>query len=108
MAIEAESRLFIDGKLALATGGRTYPNLNPATEETIGQVADASAADMERAIAAARRAFDETKWSTDLALRSRCLRQLHAALDPPPARPSGRDEGGRAGGRVGRAATAGI
>ncbi|MBM4268033.1 MAG: aldehyde dehydrogenase family protein [Deltaproteobacteria bacterium] len=81
MAIEAESRLFIDGKLVDATGGRTYPNLNPATEETIGQVADASAADMERAIAAARRAFDETKWSTDLALRSRCLRQLHAALE---------------------------
>ena len=35
---------------------------------------------MDRAIAAARRAFDETDWSTDRAFRQRCLRQLHQAL----------------------------
>ena len=35
---------------------------------------------MDAAIAAARRAFDETDWSTDLELRVRCLRQLHQAL----------------------------
>ena len=35
---------------------------------------------MEAAIAAARRAFDETDWSTDVELRVRCLRQLHQAL----------------------------
>ena len=34
-----------------------------------------------RAIAAARRAFDETDWSTNRAFRSQCLRQLHAALE---------------------------
>ncbi len=78
---QAEARMLIDGRLVPAEGERTYPNLNPATEEVIGQVADATPADMDRAIGAARRAFDETKWSTDLAFRSRCLRQLHEALE---------------------------
>ena len=77
----AESRLLIDGKLVEATDGRLYDNINPATEEVLGQVADASIADMDRAIGAARRAFDETDWSTNLELRTRCLEQLHAALE---------------------------
>ena len=68
-------------RLVEAQGGRTYPNINPATEEVIGHTADASLADMDAAIAAARRAFDETNWSTDLALRARCMRQLHAAFE---------------------------
>jgi aldehyde dehydrogenase (NAD+) len=80
MSVTGESRLLIDGRLVPATGGRTYPNVNPATEEVIGQVADATREDMDRAIAAARRAFDETDWSTNLAKRAKCLRQLHAAL----------------------------
>jgi aldehyde dehydrogenase (NAD+) len=80
MSVTGESRLLIDGKLVPATGGRTYPNVNPATEEVIGQVADATREDMDRAIAAARRAFDETDWSTNLAKRAKCLRQLQAAL----------------------------
>jgi len=80
MSLTGESRLLIDGKLVNATGGRSYPNVNPATEEVIGQVADATREDMDRAIAAARRAFDTTDWSTNLARRAKCLRQLHAAL----------------------------
>ena len=75
-----EERLFIDGQLVEAEGGATYPNINPATEEIIGVAADASAADVEKAIAAARRAFDTTDWSTDIELRQRCLRQLHQAV----------------------------
>jgi aldehyde dehydrogenase (NAD+) len=78
--MDFESRMLIDGKLVEAEGGRTYDNVNPATEEVIGAVADATAADMERAIAAARRAFDETDWSTNHELRKRCLQQLHDAL----------------------------
>jgi len=76
-----ESRMLIDGKLVEAASGRTYDNINPATEEVIGQTADAGVDDMERAIAAARRAFDETEWSTNRELRKKCLMQLHAALD---------------------------
>jgi aldehyde dehydrogenase (NAD+) len=78
--IAGESRMLIDGKLVEAAGGRTYADVNPATEEEIGRVADASVADMEAAIAAARRAFDETDWSTNLPLRARCMRQLQQAL----------------------------
>ena len=61
-----------------------FETVNPATEEVLGVVADASAEDLERAIAAARRAFDETAWSTDVALRVRCLRQLQDAMVPTP------------------------
>ncbi|MDP2772735.1 MAG: aldehyde dehydrogenase family protein, partial [Nocardioides sp.] len=73
-------QLLIDGKLTPAGDGTTYPILNPATGEEIGQAPDATAADVDAAIAAARRAFDESDWSTDVALRVRCLRQLHDAL----------------------------
>jgi aldehyde dehydrogenase (NAD+) len=77
----ADYRLLIDGELAPAEGGRTYPNVNPATEEVAGEAPDASAADMDRAIASARRAFDESSWSTDPDLRRRCLEQLQAGLE---------------------------
>ncbi|HEX3841564.1 MAG TPA: aldehyde dehydrogenase family protein [Acidimicrobiales bacterium] len=76
-----ESRLLIDGKLVDAEAGATYPNVNPATEEVIGHVADASASDTDTAIEAARRAFDTTTWSTDRQLRRHCLYQLQAALE---------------------------
>src|SRR3954453_8650903 len=75
-----EHRMLIDGELGDAASRATYDNINPATEEVIGQVADATPADMERAIGAARRAFDETSWSTDREFRKRCLMQLHDAL----------------------------
>jgi acyl-CoA reductase-like NAD-dependent aldehyde dehydrogenase len=76
-----ESRMFIDGHLVEAESGKTFDNVNPATEETLGQVTDASAADMHRAIDAARRAFDETDWSTNHAFRQQCLAQLQDALE---------------------------
>jgi aldehyde dehydrogenase (NAD+) len=75
-----ENRLFIDGELVDAASGKTYPNINPATEEVMGAVADAGTADMDRAIAAARRAFDETDWSTNHAFRLKCLGQLQQGL----------------------------
>jgi len=61
--------MLIDGKLVDADSGKTFTNVNPATEEALGEVADASAAEMGRAITAARRAFDETRWATDRAFR---------------------------------------
>ncbi len=75
-----EERLYVDGALTAADGGATYPDLDPATGDELGRAADASPADVARAVAAARRAFDTTGWSTDLALRARCLRQLHQAM----------------------------
>ncbi|MEI5673957.1 MULTISPECIES: aldehyde dehydrogenase [unclassified Nocardioides] len=76
----APAQLLIDGKLTGASDGASYPILNPATGAEIGQAPDATAIDVDAAIAAARRAFDETDWSTNTELRVRCLRQLHAAL----------------------------
>ncbi|MFG1781026.1 aldehyde dehydrogenase [Rhodococcus oryzae] len=73
------SALLIDGKLVPGSGG-TFEVLNPATEEVLGSAAEATAADMDAAIAAARRAFDQGTWSRDHAFRARCLRQLCDAL----------------------------
>jgi aldehyde dehydrogenase (NAD+) len=81
MTVTGEARMLIDGELVGSASGATYANVNPATEQEIGQVADGGAPDMERAIAAARRAFDETDWAADPELRKRTLRQLHEALN---------------------------
>lgn len=72
--------MLINGELRPAEQGATFDTINPSTEQTLGQAANASAADMEAAIAAARLAFDDTSWSTDVAFRVRCLRQLRDAL----------------------------
>ena len=71
-------RMLIDGKLV--TADRTYPSVNPATGQVLDHAPDASVADAQAAIAAARRAFDTTNWSTDAEFRARCLDQLHQAL----------------------------
>jgi aldehyde dehydrogenase (NAD+) len=80
-SVNPETRMLIDGALVEADSGATFANVNPATEQVLGHVADGSAAEMRRAIAAARRAFDGTGWSTDRALRRRCLEQLQEALE---------------------------
>jgi aldehyde dehydrogenase (NAD+) len=76
-----EPRLLIDGELRPAESGATFDTENPATEEVLGQVADGGVEDMDAAVAAARRAFDTSDWSTNLSLRVACLRQLKAAFD---------------------------
>src|ERR1700733_6095091 len=76
-----EPRMLIDGHLVEAESGKRFDNINPVTEEGLGQVAGAPAADMQRAIAAARRAFDETDWSTNHAFRKHCLEQLQDAIE---------------------------
>ena len=76
-----EGRMYIDGRFVEARSGARFPNVNPATEEVIGEVADGGPEEMHAAIAAARRAFDETSWSTDVALRKRCLEQLQQGLE---------------------------
>ena len=76
---DRESQLLIDGKLVAGSAG-TFQTVNPATEEVLGVAADAGIDDMGRAIDAARRAFDDTDWSTNVELRVRCIRQLQQAL----------------------------
>ena len=74
------TRMLIDGELVTAGAGRTFDNVNPATEEVIGVAPDADAADVERAIGAARRPSTPPDWSTNVELRRRCLVQLRDAL----------------------------
>ncbi|MEZ0341349.1 aldehyde dehydrogenase family protein [Mycobacterium sp. pV006] len=79
--VNHESRMLIDGKLVESETGRQFDVLNPATEEVLGRCADGNAADMERAVAAARQAFDRGDWARDGAARATALRQLQAALE---------------------------
>jgi aldehyde dehydrogenase (NAD+) len=81
MGVQGEARMLIDGKLTDAASGRTYDNINPATEEVEGQAADGGERDIRAAIEAARRAFDETDWATNRELRKRCLQQLRDGLE---------------------------
>jgi aldehyde dehydrogenase (NAD+) len=75
-----EARLLVDGRLTEARSGQRYANIAPATGQTLGMVADAGADDAAAAVAAARRAFDESRWASDRALRVRCLGQLRDGL----------------------------
>jgi aldehyde dehydrogenase (NAD+) len=72
-----EGLLLIDGEMRRAEGGRTYDNIGPWTGEVVGVAADASAADVEQAIAAARRAFDTTDWSTNHEKRFTLVTKLY-------------------------------
>jgi aldehyde dehydrogenase (NAD+) len=78
--LDAETRNLIDGRLVEASNGATFDNVDPATEDKLGVCADGTKDDMSAAVAAARRAFDETDWASNHALRRRCLEQLHQAL----------------------------
>lgn len=80
-AQRAESRMLIDGELVGAQSGDEFGNESPSTGSVLGTVAAADVPDMLRAVAAARRAFDDTDWSTNRALRKRCLTQLQEALE---------------------------
>ncbi|HUQ78195.1 MAG TPA: aldehyde dehydrogenase family protein, partial [Patescibacteria group bacterium] len=55
--------LFIGGKDVAASDGQVFTSINPATEEPLAEVARATAADMDRAVKAARSAFRRS-WST--------------------------------------------
>ena len=58
----APRQLFINGQWADSASGRTFETPNPATGETLARVAEGEAEDIDRAVKAARRAFDEGPW----------------------------------------------
>jgi acyl-CoA reductase-like NAD-dependent aldehyde dehydrogenase len=55
----APGKLLINGEWVEAQGGRTFNTVNPATGEVLTQVASATVVDVDRAVQAARRAFDD-------------------------------------------------
>ena len=73
--------MLINGELLYSDSGAKFDVIHPATEAAVGQATDGNVADMDRAIAAAQRAFETSEWSRDVEFRYHCLMQLHDALD---------------------------
>ncbi|SCM66472.1 aldehyde dehydrogenase [Donghicola eburneus] len=57
------SQAFIDGKFVHAASGKTFDSINPATGAVLASVAECDAADVDLAVAAGRRAFEDGRWS---------------------------------------------
>src|SRR5437016_9706716 len=69
--------LLIGGKWLDSASGKTFETLNPATGEVICQVAEGDKADVDLAVAAARKAFEEGPWpKTNASERGRLLNRL--------------------------------
>src|ERR1700761_1128527 len=61
--LSRQHRMLIDGRFVPAASGKTFAVHNPATGDVQAQVPEAEAEDVNRAVLAARRAFDEGPWS---------------------------------------------
>src|SRR6202790_3760810 len=70
-------QMYINGEWVHSKSAKTFPVYDPSTEEVIAQVPDAGAADVNRAVAAAKSAFEEGPWaSTTAQERGRVLFRL--------------------------------
>ncbi len=61
--VSRTQKMLIGGKWTAAASGKTFPTYNPATGEVLAQVAEGDREDINRAVAAARAAFDRGPWS---------------------------------------------
>src|SRR5713226_3757102 len=70
-------QMYINGEWTASKSSKTFPVYDPSTEEVIAQVPDAGADDVDRAVAAAKAAFEEGPWATTTAQeRGRVLFRL--------------------------------
>ncbi|MGH7170259.1 MAG: aldehyde dehydrogenase family protein, partial [Gemmataceae bacterium] len=75
--VKEQQPMFIGGKWVDSVSGKTFATLNPATGETICQVAEGDKADVDRAVQAARKAFEEGPWpKMNASKRGRLLNKL--------------------------------
>jgi aldehyde dehydrogenase (NAD+) len=58
VTVAPEYGLFLDGEFVPSAAGQSFPTVNPATEEPLAQVAEAGPEDVDKAVTAARRAFE--------------------------------------------------
>jgi hypothetical protein len=74
--------MLIGAEWVESASGRTFPTIDPATGEEIAQVPHGEAEDVSRAVAAARKAFEEGPWATTMtaAQRSRILYRVAELL----------------------------
>src|SRR5450631_977506 len=56
------TKLLINGQWVNSVSGKTFPSINPSTGDEITQIAEADAADVDKAVAAARAAFEKGPW----------------------------------------------
>lgn len=61
-ALQFPSGALIDGHFVPAQSGKTFPTENPATGKVITQIAACEAADVDRAVHSARKAFEGGSW----------------------------------------------
>ena len=62
-ALKFRTQAFIDGQFVDAASGKTFVTENPATGQPLAQIAEGDTADIDRAVQAARKAFDRGDWS---------------------------------------------
>ncbi|WP_085656456.1 MULTISPECIES: aldehyde dehydrogenase [unclassified Pseudomonas] len=62
--LELRNRAFIDGAFCAALSGKTFTTTNPATDEVLTEIAACGAQDVDAAVAAAKRAFDDGRWQS--------------------------------------------
>src|ERR1700731_3493202 len=78
----SDGRMLIDGEWVTAEAGATWSHTHPATGERVAEFPVAGAADVDRAVRAARRAFDEGPWPR--ARAGERIRVLRRGADPGP------------------------
>jgi len=78
--IDAQYGLFIDGEFVAARKRRTFATINPATAKPLAQVAQADAGDVDRAVTAARRAWQRSWSKLKPAERGKYLYRIARAL----------------------------
>ena len=61
-AVSTAAKLLINNQWVASESGKTFPTFNPATGDEIAQVSEADAADVDKAVAAARKAFESGPW----------------------------------------------
>ena len=61
--LEKPRKMLINGQWVSSISGKTFPTYNPSTGEVLAQVAEGDREDIEQAVKAARKAFEEGKWS---------------------------------------------
>jgi aldehyde dehydrogenase (NAD+) len=78
----ADQKMFIGGKWVDSVSGKTFETVNPATGEVICRVAEGDKADIDRAVKAAREAFEKGSWRTmNASDRGRLLNKLADAIE---------------------------
>src|SRR5262249_25783748 len=80
--VKAEQPMFIGGKWVPSSSGKTFATTNPATGEKSSQVAEGDKADIDKAVSAARKAFESGPWpKMSAAERGRLLFTLADAIE---------------------------